>query len=283
MTIYTQTARFDHAQRALTEDELRRICPSVFATQAHESRSERFAPIPTIEVIRELEKEGFGVVGATQAVAKQAGRRDYTKHLLRIRQLRNSLKHSVGDTVFEMLLKNANDGTCQYELMGGLFKVQCLNSLVAQLATVEAVKVRHSGRVADRVIEGTYRVMEHADAALEAPVAWSQIRLMDDEQRVFAEGARTLRFGDAKGDVRSPIEAGDLLRARRTADTGNDLWSTFNRVQENCIKGGLTGYARDARNRFVRRTTRPIRGIDQDVKLNRALFTLAAEMAKLKG
>ena len=58
MTVYTNTARFDHA-RALTEDEMRRIAPSIFATSAHESRSERFQPIPTIEVLRGLGKEGF--------------------------------------------------------------------------------------------------------------------------------------------------------------------------------------------------------------------------------
>jgi hypothetical protein len=51
MSIYTQTARFDTG-RALTETEMRRIAPSIFAVTAHESRSERFKPIPTIEVLR---------------------------------------------------------------------------------------------------------------------------------------------------------------------------------------------------------------------------------------
>ena len=35
MSIYTQTARFDTG-RALTEDELFKLAPSVFATTAHE-------------------------------------------------------------------------------------------------------------------------------------------------------------------------------------------------------------------------------------------------------
>src|SRR5215475_11866198 len=47
-SVYGETARFDRA-RALTEDELRKYAPSVFATTAHDSRSERFQPIPTIE------------------------------------------------------------------------------------------------------------------------------------------------------------------------------------------------------------------------------------------
>jgi hypothetical protein len=53
-------------------------------------------------------------------------------------------------------------------------------------------------------------------------------------------------------------------------------------VQENCLKGGLTALGRDKNNRPRRTTTRAVNGIDQDVRLNRALFTLASKMAELK-
>jgi len=60
----------------------------------------------------------------------------------------------------------------------------------------------------------------------------------------------------------------------------------LNVVQENVIKGGLHGIAitTDERGRRQRRnvTTRTVNGIDQDVKLNRALWTLAEKMAELK-
>ena len=72
MTVYTNTARFDHA-RALTEDEMFQLAPSIFATKAHESRSERFQPIPTIKVLHGLTKEGFMAVGVKQSVARDAG------------------------------------------------------------------------------------------------------------------------------------------------------------------------------------------------------------------
>jgi translation initiation factor 1 (eIF-1/SUI1) len=64
------------------------------------------------------------------------------------------------------------------------------------------------------------------------------------------------------------------------------MWTTLNVVQENVIKGGLQGVAitTDERGRRQRRnvTTRQVNGIDQDVKLNRALWTLAEKMAELK-
>ena len=58
-----RAARFDDSARALSQDEMRRAAPSIFAARPHVSRSERFRAIPTIEVLRGLEKEGFFAVG----------------------------------------------------------------------------------------------------------------------------------------------------------------------------------------------------------------------------
>jgi hypothetical protein len=64
------------------------------------------------------------------------------------------------------------------------------------------------------------------------------------------------------------------------------LWTTFNRVQENVIRGGLSARApatiengRRVRGRRV--TTREVTGIDQDVKLNKSLWILGERMAEL--
>ncbi len=280
-SIYAQTARFDTG-RALTEDEMRQAAPSIFATTAHASRSERFRPIPTIEVLRALAKEGFEPVGVKQSTARDEGKADFTKHLIRLRRMDNLAKYRVGDTVFEMLLKNANDGTAAYDLMGGLFRVACLNSLVTQTATIDAIKVRHSGDATGKVIEGTYRVLAEAEKVLEAPVKWTGIKLDRDERLAFAEAAHVIRFADAEGNVKTPVLPQALLNQRRTDDAGTDLWTTFNVVQENVIRGGLHARGTAANGQRRRMTTRPINGIDQDVKLNKALWVLAERMGQLK-
>lgn len=280
-SVYTQTARFDTSARALTEDEMRKIAPSIFATTAHHSRSERFAPIPTIEVVRALQREDFHPVGVKQCGSRDPDKREHTKHLIRLRKLSDQAKYSVGDTVAEIILKNANDGSAAYDLLAGLFKILCLNSLVAQTDTMESLRVKHSGDVQSKVIEGTYSVLRTAVAALEAPTEWSRIDLNRDEQMAFAEAAHTVRFEDT-ANVAEAIKPQQLLIARRTADQQPNLWNTFNVIQENAMRGGLSGRSRDANGRMRNRTTRPVNGIDQDVKLNRALFTLASKMAELK-
>lgn len=280
---YSKRARFD-ITRGMSEDELRVFAPSVFARVAHDSRSERFAPIPTIEVLRGLKREGFEVVGAKQSLTRVPGKAPFTKHLLRLRRMDNHEAHKVGDTVAEMLLKNANDGTSVYDLFAGLFRIRCLNSLVSDMGSIDSVKVRHTGKdIVDRVIEGTFTVVESAKLALSAPREWAQIKLDRDERMALAESAHVIRFGDAEGKVTTPITPDQLLVARRREDQQHDLWTNFNVVQENVMRGGLHGVGLDANNRPRKMTTREVKGIDQDIRLNKALWMLSQRMAELRG
>ncbi|BDV36315.1 hypothetical protein SS37A_38450 (plasmid) [Methylocystis iwaonis] len=287
-TIYApRTAAFDGSARALTDDEMRRAAPSIFAVEAHASRSERFAPIPTIEVLRGLQKEGFAPVAVRQSRSRDDSKYDFTKHIIRLRRLDDARAYQVGDTICEIILKNANDGTSAYDLMAGLFRIRCKNSLVAQTATIDSVKVRHSGDAIGKVIEGTYRVLGEAENILAAPQDWGNVKLPYEAKAALAESAHILRFADAEGKVATPIQPAQLLAPRRADDTAGDLWTTFNVIQENVIRGGLSARApattdergRRRRGRMV--TTREINGIDQDVKLNKALWVLGERMAQL--
>jgi hypothetical protein len=133
------------------------------------------------------------------------------------------------------------------------------------------------------VLDGSHRLIADTQKSLGTVQGWTQLQLTDGEQRAFAESAHMLRFGDAEGKTTTPITAAQLLTSRRREDVGSDLWHTLNRVQENVIAGGLSAVQRDANGRRVRRiSTRRINGIDQDVRLNRALWKLAAKMAELK-
>lgn len=285
-SVYSSAARFDNQARALTETELHKLAPSIFAVEAHESRSERFQPIPTIDILRGLQAEGFQPVGARQSRTRDASKRDFTKHMIRLRRL-DGKEYAVGDTVFDIVLKNANDGTAAYDLMAGLFRVRCQNSLVAQLATLDSLKVRHTGTpeiVRGKVIEGTYEVLKTAEQALAAPQDWGSMQMRPEEKMILAEATHLLRFGDNEdADERTAADAfkpAQFLRPRRTDDRADDLWTTFNVCQEHMIKGGLR-----ARERVNGRRPgmREIKGIDQDVKLNKALWLVGERMAELMG
>jgi hypothetical protein len=229
-------ARFDDGARALSQDEMRRAAPSIFATRPHASRSERFRAIPTIEVLQGLEQEGFFAVGVKQSGSRDASKTGYTRHLIRLHRLDDARQYRVGDTVCEIILKNANDGTTAYELMAGLFRIRCLNSLVTQIATLDSIRVRHSGDALQKVIDGTYRVLGQAEAVLAAPRDWSRIPLDDDARAALAASAHALRFGDADGKVATPIRPEQLLTPRRADDRADDLWTVMNVVQLCCAQ-----------------------------------------------
>ena len=104
------------------------------------------------------------------------------------------------------------------------------------------------------------------------------LALSREEQRVLAEASLFARYGEED----SPVTPKQILRPRRAADVGGNLWTTFNIIQENIIRGGHNGTRQAEDGRIICRQTRPINGIDQNVGVNRALWTLAEGMKKLK-
>jgi len=131
------------------------------------------------------------------------------------------------------------------------------------------------------VTEGAFEVLDGLTRVIDSRDEMRALTLAEGEQRAFAHAAALLRFEPAEGEA-LPVTPDQINRARRTDDRAPDLWTTLNRVQENVIRGGLQGVTRDANGRAQHRRTRAVQGIDQDVRLNRALWTLAEEMRKLK-
>ena len=70
----------------LNTDQLRRAVPAAFAESAHESRSARYAYIPTSAVIEGMRAEGFLPVNARQAGARDEGKAGHGKHMIRFRR-----------------------------------------------------------------------------------------------------------------------------------------------------------------------------------------------------
>lgn len=260
--------RSDHP---LSDDQIRSVAPSIFAEAAHGSRSERYSYIPTAAVLAELRSEGFQPFMVCQTRVRHEDRREFTKHMVRLRHA----SQINGNEANEVILLNSHDGTSSYQMIAGMFRFVCHNGLVCG-DTLADVRVHHKGNVAERVIEGAYEILQGFDQVQEARDAMRLITLDEGEQEVLARSALALKY-DAPDKVTPVIEA-QVLMPRRFDDRGSDLWSTFNRIQENLVKGGLNG--RNAQGR--RQRTRPVQGIDQNVRLNRALWMLADGMRQLK-
>lgn len=257
----------------LSNDQIRRAAPSIFAEAAHGSRSERYTYIPTSTVLDGLRKEGFQPFLVMQARTRVEGKQEYTKHLIR---LRHASRLVVGEEAPEIVLVNSHDGSSSYQMIAGVYRIVCSNGLVCG-DSIEDFRVRHSGNVVDKVIEGAYRILNEFDQVDAAKDSMKGIRLSPGEQNAFALAALELRFDTEEGKT-MPVTPAQVLIPHRREDQADNLWTTFNIAQENLVRGGIP--IRTAKGR--RTSTRAVQGIDQNVKLNRALWLLSEEMAKLK-
>ena len=258
--------------RPLSNEELNQIVPSAFATEPWYAQSARYSFVPTSNVIEGMRSAGFLPYNALQSASRLADKKFFTKHVIRFRPENVSLAQ-VGDTTVEAVLINSHDGTSAYELSLGAFRLACLNGMMVAEGLTDIVRIRHTGNIIQNVIEATQNILLAAPRVTEAVQLWKTIDLIPSEARILAEEAHSLRFEEGA----TAPEAEKLLQPRRYADNGTDLWSTFNRIQENTVEGGLRTYSNGRRNR-----TRPVVGIAENTKLNRALWSLAAKMAELK-
>lgn len=273
MYINTNFSTYQSFNKPLSLDYIRAIAPSVFAESKHESRSDRYTYIPTSHILDGMMSEGFLPYYAIQGKSRIEGKAEYTKHMLRFRK-----GDAVTENSFEIILINSHDGTSSYKMMAGSYRLVCSNGLMHFDSTID-VKVPHRGNIVDDVIEGAYTILSHQEQVSESIDKLRSISLNDREQLAFSNAALALKYEpNEAGQIIAPIAPAQLNRPRRNADLSPDLWTTFNRVQENLIKGGLRG-----RNASGNRTsTRAVTGIDSNVQLNRALWMLADSMANLK-
>ncbi|OSJ89789.1 DUF932 domain-containing protein, partial [Salmonella enterica] len=112
--------------RPLTHEELMQYTPSVFGEEKHASRSERYAYIPTITLLENLRREGFEPFFACQSRVRDPGRRDYTKHMLRLRRAGQITSQQVP----EIIILNSHGGESSFQLLPGIWRQVCANGLV---------------------------------------------------------------------------------------------------------------------------------------------------------
>jgi len=262
------------SRREMADDQIRSVAPSVFAAAPLPEVSERYAFVPTAQIVSRLRDSGWSPVMASEQTVRLENRRGFQKHLLRFQ--RRDVQPVAGEYSPELVLVNSHDRSSAYQLHAGLFRFVCGNGMIIADATFERVSIRHSGFTPDEVIDASFKLLEHVPAITARVELFKQRQLDVPEKNAFAEAALRLRFETVN---EAPISASKLLDTRRYEDKGDDLWHTLNRVQENLIRGGQRDFSRcrhDGR-RFPR--TRAIAGLDQNIRLNRELWNLAERVA----
>lgn len=285
--------------QVMTNETLFRAAPSIFANEPWEGMTERYKFVPTIKVVDLLRDKGFLPVKATQSNCRIPGKAEFTKHMIRFRheehhklaveaiQRKSTHLHDVRwndkdlPEIPEIVLVNSHDGTSAYNLTAGMYRQICANGLIVSTGNIDNISVRHSGRSYEefgaKIIEGTFHILNETPKALEQINQWKHISLTKEQQAIFANHANEVK------PLPEGINPLKLLTSRRYEDNVNqetgerDLYTTFNVIQENMIRGGVRGLNAD-NTRRVR--SREVKAIDANLKVNKILWSLTDQIAK---
>ena len=248
----------------ITLDQLKSQTPSVFATSPSTKMSDKYVFVPTMDILENFEREGWEL-----ASAKQVGRGIHSVHELR---LRNGELPKVGDTLVEAIIRNSHNGMASFRVSAGIHRLVCSNGLTVPTALAESFNIRHSRFDLDEV-----KRLTESFAGKLPKIEGSVKRMMEremtiDEKIEFVRKSVGIRFGQDK--VLNELQIVGLLTPNRDEDQGDDLWTTFNVVQEKYIRGGI-----ETTSQRGRRTK--LRGLENIMAVNQVntkLWTLAEEM-----
>lgn len=304
---YTSDIMFSgmgQSRQAMNDQQLRQVAPSIFAEAPHADVSERYAFIQTIAVINGLRDAGWFPVDAKQTKVLNKSNTDFTKHMVRFQH--PDIEPVGADGVFpEILMTNSHDRTSSFNFMAGLFRMVCSNGLCVSDATFGSVKVRHNSNAIDESINACFQVLDSVPEIVNNVEQFKQIELSPTERDIFARSALDFKHGVHGGQIEDkpeviygdawkyqrakhanpeanlayiPVEPRQLLQPKRNSDRGESLWNTYNVIQENLVKGGKYSVSEKGR----RGRTRGVSSISEDVKLNKALWSMAQYMADIK-
>lgn len=249
-------------------DEIRRMFPAVFTDTPSPELTSRYQFYPSHQLITDMSDHGMKLVSLGQQHSTKRAP-EHQMHVMRFQPDGKQMKAlKVGDSQLELIVLNSHNGRNRFQAHAGIFRLVCLNGMVIADQDLGGVRTKHFGA------NNSYEVIQELVAKLADRTSIMGEKLEGWRERILDAGQQA-RFARTVMDVRafpSWLEPTQLLEARRVSeeigpDGKRDLWTTFNVIQENVVKGEIdkTGAGRPS-------ATRPVTGAYADVSINVALW-----------
>ena len=226
--------------------QLKEKVPAAFRTKEQGGDvkcSQKYEFMTTSDVIDILGNMNWLVhSGSSQKTKKDP---ETTKHMIRFR---NESLNWNGDSVPEILLVNSHDRTSALTFHVGIFRLICSNGLVVADKTFEKFRVRHMFTNFETVSNTITHISQKLPEVFKTIQTFEGIILTPDQQMELALRSIAIRYPeylDVKTNevrydlIHKAMNVQDVLTPQRIQDEGDNLWVTYNRVQEHIIKGGF--------------------------------------------
>lgn len=250
------------SEGAIDLGKLKACVPAVFAERPAEGVSARYGFINTRDVIDYMTEDGYVLTGARGGIRNRS--REFGSHELRFRPKDTEVK--LNEVFPEIVFTNSHDAGSAALFRFGLWRKVCSNGLVVSDSVAEFCRINHIGDQRNNVRLASNTVLAQMPKVIDSIDTWRKRILTGVEIQEFGERAMELRTPGRKGI--------GITDARRDQDKGSDLWSVFNRVQENLVGGGgASAYTPKGKLRKIA----PLRGAKSSISLNQSLWELAEE------
>jgi hypothetical protein len=245
-----------------------------YATIQQENRhpsktSEAYRFISTKDVLDAFAEHDWYPAKVVEARVRKAENRGFQGHMVRLQHA----ERQGWSAVPEILVKHAHNGQSALHLFAGLLEIVCGNGLVVWNELQGKLTLPHVGDAAFFVEAAVRHFTASIPATFETRERWRDIQLRRDEQLAFADAAIDLRFDREAVEV----DPKEVLTPRRWEQSEPSLWNVFNSVQENILRGGV----RQVRSDGSRFRSREVKNIDEDLRINRELWRIAASLEQV--
>ena len=257
---------------SLSTSELMNQAPALFTEEPYFEVSEKYHFIPTIDVINEIKFHNWYPVSVQEASVRDSDKEGYQRHLVRFRHFDDLLNPK--ENAVELLLFNSHDRSTAFSISAGIYRFVCANGLVIADSVFESYKIKHIGDRFNDIHTAIDKITSFKPQLQHKIDTFESITLSQAEQESFARSSVSLRF-----DEHVEIDYKDLLVPHRDEDTKDDLYTTLNVIQENLLRGNISGTNSNTGRKF---TSREITSIGKDVDVNQGLWDIAERIASIK-
>lgn len=258
--------------KPLTNEQLKVKAPTLFTSEPHFEVSEKYHFIPTIDVIEEIRIHNWYPVSVNVANVRDEQKEGFQQHCVRFRHFEDLLNPK--DNAVELLLFNSHDRTKAFSISAGIFRFVCANGLVISDNVFEAYKIKHLGERDNDVANAVANITSIKPKLMEKINKLESITLNQNEKESFAKYSIPLRF-----EQHLEINHNDLLIPHRVQDSKDDLYTVLNVIQENLLRGNISGINKDTKRKF---TSKEITSISKDTEVNKGLWDIAEKIALIK-
>ncbi|PHS55307.1 MAG: hypothetical protein COB17_11540 [Sulfurimonas sp.] len=249
----------------LTNEQLKQQAPALFTKEPHYNTSDKYHFIKSIDVVNEIKANNWYPVSVSEASVRDLDKEGYQQHLVRFRHFDDLLHEQ--DNAVELLLFNSHDRSKSFSISAGIYRFVCANGLVIADSVFEKYKIKHLGDRENDVATAVANITAIKPMLIDKINKLESIELTQLEKESFARSSIPLRF-----ENHLQVNHTDLLIPHREEDKNSSLYTVLNVIQENLLRGNISGTNKETGRRF---TSREITSISKDVDVNQGLWDIA--------